>query len=165
MPGGIRRLIKKLVKPRATPAAKRASSSHIHYQHNKHSARAAITARVSYWSKQCDIPYGRIAIRNQKRRWGSCSSLGNLNFNYKLFLLPPCLSDYVIVHELCHLRELNHGPKFWALVAAYYPAYAVIEKELRQLERATGLRPAAIMAYVKTHECELCKECLAQGGS
>ena len=64
--------------------------------------------------------------------------------------------DYVIVHELCHLRELNHGPKFWALVEEYYPTYKEVETQLRELERVTKLQPAAIMAYVQTHRCSLC---------
>lgn len=133
------------------------------YRQYKEPARTYLLNRVTYWAVVCQVEIKRVAIRDQKRRWGSCSSLGNLNFNYKLFLLPPCLSDYVIVHELCHLRELNHGSRFWALVATYYPAYKVIETELRQLEQATGLRPAAIMTYVKAHQCELCNEGLAQG--
>ncbi len=127
-----------------------------HYQTHKETARAVILERLVIISAECGIPYGKVAIRNQKRRWGSCSSLGNLNFNYKLSLLPTCLMDYVIVHELCHLRQLNHGPKFWALVALHYPTYREVELQLRELERATRVQPGAISSYVQTHRCSLC---------
>lgn len=65
----------------------------------------------------------RIFIKNQKTRWGSCSSNNNLNFNYKIVFLEPHLADYIIVHELCHLKELNHSRKFWNLVAKTVPHY------------------------------------------
>ncbi len=72
----------------------------------------------------------RIAIKDLRRNWGSCSRAGNLNFNYKLVLLPESLAEYVVVHELCHLRELNHSPRFWALVAAELPDWRHRRKEL-----------------------------------
>jgi len=64
---------------------------------------------------------GSITIRAQKRRWGSCSHRGNLSFNYKIALLPPHLAEYIVVHEMCHLREFNHGKRFWELVARACP--------------------------------------------
>lgn len=66
---------------------------------------------------------GRIAIREQKTRWGSCSSKGNLNFNWKLIFKPPAAIEYVVVHELCHMIHLNHSPAFWNLVERYLPDY------------------------------------------
>jgi len=69
------------------------------------------------------VTYGRITVRNQKTRWGSCSSKGNLNFNCLLMLTPPEVIDSVVVHELCHLREMNHSPKFYAEVLKVYPDY------------------------------------------
>lgn len=76
-------------------------------------------------------PSGRIAIRNCRSRWGSCSSKGNLNFHWKLGIIPQHLSDYVIVHELCHLKEFNHGKQFWKLVEVVCPLYSEYKAELR----------------------------------
>lgn len=67
------------------------------------------------------MEYARVAIRNTRSRWGSCSSRKNLNFNYKLLDLAPELRDYVIVHELCHLKELHHGKAFWELIGKIVP--------------------------------------------
>ncbi|MBP5249914.1 MAG: M48 family metallopeptidase, partial [Lachnospiraceae bacterium] len=75
---------------------------------------------------------GRIAIRAQRTRWGSCSSKGNLNFNCLLVLLPENVQRYVVVHELCHLRELNHSKRFWASVARYQPTYLADRKQLKR---------------------------------
>ena len=74
---------------------------------------------------------GRIAIREQKSRWGSCSRKGNLNFNWKLIMAPPEALDYVVVHELCHLHEFNHSPRFWSLVAEQLPDYELWKKWLK----------------------------------
>ncbi len=78
------------------------------------------------------VAYGRVAIRAQKSCWGSCSRAGNLNFNYKLQFLPPRLQDYVIVHELAHLREHNHSARFWAAVAGVLPNWRSLRRELRE---------------------------------
>jgi predicted metal-dependent hydrolase len=80
-------------------------------------------------------PLRKVFIKNLKSRWGSCSSRGNLNFNYKLVFLPPAVADYIIVHELCHLRHFNHSAEFWALVAETIPRY----KEFRRLLRKVYL--------------------------
>lgn len=82
-----------------------------------------IPGRVAYFSKQLGVNYGRITIRNQKTRWGSCSSKGNLNFNCMLMLAPPEVIDYVVVHELCHRKEMNHSKAFWYEVAKILPDY------------------------------------------
>ncbi|MCI5901426.1 MAG: M48 family metallopeptidase [Blautia sp.] len=82
-----------------------------------------IPGRVAYFSKQVGVNYGRITIRNQKTRWGSCSSKGNLNFNCLLMLTPPEVIDYVVVHELCHRKEMNHSKAFWNEVAKILPDY------------------------------------------
>ena len=86
-------------------------------------ARELVTKRVEYYAPIVGVNYGRIAIRAQHTRWGSCSSKGNLNFNCLLALLPPAVLDYVVVHELCHRKELNHSARFWAEVERVLPDY------------------------------------------
>ncbi len=80
-----------------------------------------------------DFSYGRLTIRKQATRWGSCSVSGNLNFNYRIVLLPYPLAEYIVVHELCHLRELNHSEKFWNHVGTIIPDYTIRIRELRSL--------------------------------
>ena len=94
-------------------------------------ALTRIRERLDYYAPRIGRVPGRIAIREQKSRWGSCSSKGNLNFNWKLIMAPPEVLDYVVVHELCHLYEFNHSPRFWALVAAQMPDYEVWKKWLK----------------------------------
>lgn len=86
-------------------------------------AKKYIPARVSYFAEKLGVEYGRITIRCQKTRWGSCSSEQNLNFNCLLMLAPPEVIDYVVVHELCHLKEMNHSNRFWNDVADIIPNY------------------------------------------
>lgn len=82
-------------------------------------------------SRGCHLPYSRSTIRVARSRWGSCSRLGVISLNARLPLLPPHLVDYVLVHELCHTRQPNHSPAFWALVARHCPAYPAHRRELR----------------------------------
>lgn len=91
-----------------------------------------IPPRVEYYAGLMGLQYGRITIRNQVSRWGSCSEKGNLNFNCLLMLCPADVRDYVIVHELCHLREMNHSPRFWAEVEAVVPDYRLRRRWLRK---------------------------------
>jgi len=129
------------------------------YTDNKEIARNLIHSRLEYWAPICGVSYKKVAIRNQKRSWGSCSSLGNLNFSYKLLFLPHCLRDYIIIHELCHLKELNHGPKFWAEVSNVMPEYKNYIKELRTIERTKGTGVRVLHTTTKEHSCEYCLEC------
>lgn len=91
-----------------------------------------VESRINYFNKFYNFEINRVTIRNQSTRWGSCSSKGNLNFNYKIIYLRPKLADYLIVHELCHLKELNHSKRFWTLVEKTIPDYVKINKELRR---------------------------------
>lgn len=86
-------------------------------------ALKAIPPRVQAFARRIGVDYGRITIRNQKSKWGSCSSQGNLNFNCLLMLCPPEVLDYVVAHELCHRLEMNHSPRFWALLEQVIPDY------------------------------------------
>jgi predicted metal-dependent hydrolase len=87
-------------------------------------ARARITLLAQSEAAALGVAYSRITMRNQRSRWGSCSSSGALSFNWRLVLAPHDVLDYVVVHEVCHLVELNHGPAFWRLVAKRRPGYA-----------------------------------------
>jgi len=94
-------------------------------------AKQDIPQRVARFAALMGITYGRITIRAQKTRWGSCSAKGNLNFNCLLMLCPEEVRDYVVVHELCHRKELNHSPRFWVEVGKVLPGYAVLRKWLK----------------------------------
>ena len=98
----------------------------------KRRAAKVIPGRVQYFAPLVGVDYGRISIRSQKTRWGSCSTAGNLNFNCLLLLAPPEVLDYVVVHELCHRKEMNHSPRFWAEVGRVLPDYKASKKWLRE---------------------------------
>lgn len=104
------------------------------YKKHKDEAFALACARVAYFNQIYGFSYNEINIKNQKTRWGSCSAKGNLNFNYKILFLPEAVRDYVVVHELCHLKEFNHSRKFWTLVSKSLPDYGKLRTELRELE-------------------------------
>ena len=90
-----------------------------------------IRERLEYHVPRIGRAPGRVAIRDQKSRWGSCSQKGNVNFNWKLIMAPPPALDYVVIHELCHLYEFNHSPRFWALVERQQPDSEVWTKWLK----------------------------------
>jgi predicted metal-dependent hydrolase len=106
-----------------------------HYQLYKEDARVLAHARLAHFNTYYQVSLRRIFIKNLKSRWGSCSEKGNLNFNYKILFLPLAVADYVVVHELCHLREFNHSLKFWSLVAETIPNHKEMRRQLRALER------------------------------
>lgn len=98
----------------------------------KKTAEQLVNQRLEHFNQFYGFKYGRVSVRDHKHQWGSCSRLKNLNFNYKILFLPPEMADYIVVHELCHLKEMNHSPRFWALVAKTVPEYLGIRKALRK---------------------------------
>ena len=89
-----------------------------------------IPPRVAHFAPLVGVTFGRMTVRAQRTRWGSCSSSGNLNFNCLLALVPPAVLDYVVVHELCHRLEMNHSPRFWQEVGRVMPDYEEHKKWL-----------------------------------
>lgn len=106
--------------------------SKAHYLKHKTTTRTLVEERIEYFNAGNEFSFNRVCIRNQKTRWGSCSQKRNLNFNYKIIFLPQKLQDYIVVHELCHLKEFNHSCKFWALVESILPDYAESRKALKK---------------------------------
>lgn len=98
----------------------------------KKRAAKILISRLEFFNQVYNFKYKSISVRDQKTRWGSCSRTGALNFNYRLVLLPEALLDYVAVHELCHLKEMNHSSRFWAQVARTIPDYKIRRKELEK---------------------------------
>lgn len=101
-------------------------------RHMTEEARIIIPERVKYFAKIIGVTYEQITIRHQKTRWGSCSSSGNLNFNCMLMATSPELIDYVVVHELCHRKQMNHSPLFWKEVEEILPDYRNLRSRLRE---------------------------------
>lgn len=98
----------------------------------RHQARGVFAAQVERCNAAYGFTFGRIRVKDQKSRWGSCSRAGNLNFSWRLLLAPSEVLDYVVYHELAHLKEANHSPRFWALVATVCPRYREQRRWLRQ---------------------------------
>lgn len=95
-------------------------------------AEAVIGERVEIWKEKFGVNVNGVSIRNQRSRWGSCSTRGNLNFNWKLVMAPLEVVDYLVIHELTHLRHMNHSDKFWQTVEMHCPDYVEKEKWLKQ---------------------------------
>lgn len=104
----------------------------------KQTAEKYIVPRTHQLADAMGISFGRITLRNQKTRWGSCSSQGNLNFNWRLVQYAPSVIDYVIIHELAHRREMNHSHRFWRIVREFDPAYEEHRRWLRRHGWAEG---------------------------
>jgi len=129
-------IIKHLDNFKAKPAPLLAGPGRrVDYLAKKETARRLVNDRLGYFNKFYNLKYKKISIRNQATRWGSCSRRGNLSFNYRLVDLVPTVADYIIVHELCHLQEFNHSPRFWRLVAQTLPDY---QERRRGLRNKTG---------------------------
>jgi len=116
----------KNIPPRVLP-----KNNKLEFARHKGSALVLAERKMAHFNEIYQFTWGKVTIRNQKTRWGSCSKKGNINFNYKIALLPEHLTDYIIVHELCHLGEFNHSQKFWDLVERTMPNYREFRKELK----------------------------------
>ena len=103
-----------------------------HQRRQREIAREVLVKRVERWSTEMAIAPKRIAIRDQRTRWGSASSLGNLNFSWRVAAMPDEVQDYIVIHELAHLREMNHSRAFWEIVAEHCPDYRVHRLWLRK---------------------------------
>jgi len=106
--------------------------SRTRYMATKEYARAILKSRVGFLNEHYGFTVGSIAVRNQRTLWGSCSTSGNLNFNYRLVYLPHVLQEYVVVHELCHLGEHSHSKRFWLFVAQKLPHFRALDRELKR---------------------------------
>lgn len=113
-----------------TPASRRATPDGGY----REKARAQVAAQAAFWSARMGVTHGRIAIKDQRTLWGSCSRAGNLNFNWRLILAPPEILDYVVIHELAHRVHMNHSRRFWSLVQAHCPDYRARRRWLREHE-------------------------------
>ncbi len=97
----------------------------------KKQALALAVSRTQEYAEYYGVTFKKISIRAQKSRWGSCSERGNLSFNYKIALLDPRLADYIVAHEICHIRQFDHSKAFWALVAEKFPDHRELRERLR----------------------------------
>ncbi|WP_278244985.1 M48 family metallopeptidase [[Clostridium] dakarense] len=93
---------------------------------------AIVNERINIYSKELNVSFKSFKVKEQKSTWGTCSSLGNIYINYKILLAPIDIVDYVVVHELCHLREMNHSNKFWSLVQSIIPDYIIKRNWLKE---------------------------------
>lgn len=137
------------------------------YKDHREYAVSVLVDRVHVLSLHCGLVAKRVTVKDHRRRWGSCSSLGNVNLNYRLAYVPPCVRDYVIIHELCHLVELNHGEAFWKLVQTHFPEEKQARIVLRHLEKETALNLAKIKQCSEIHQfdCEYCQNSIHKPSS
>lgn len=101
------------------------------YRKLKQQAHLVVHEHLARLNQVYSFSFNRVCVKNHKSRWGSCSKKGNLNFNYKIIHLPLELAEYIVAHELCHLQELNHSPRFWVLVAKAVPDYKARRRKLK----------------------------------
>lgn len=102
----------------------------------KEEARKLLDERLRYWSSEMGLTFNKVSVKDQRSLWGSCSRKGNLNFNWRLILAPLPVLDYIVIHELAHLKEMNHSPRFWEIVRNWSPDYRSHRKWLRANQQA-----------------------------
>ena len=114
-----------------SPSGASEDINHIFNAWLKHRAKIYLPERAEYLAGRYNFPFKKLSLRNQKTRWGSCSASGNISLNYRLMRYRKEIIDYVIIHELCHLKELNHSKNFWELVESLVPDYKSLKRELK----------------------------------
>ncbi len=127
-------VLKHLARLKQLPKPLLRKNSRAEYITHKQAALERVTRRLAYFNQFYNLNIGTVRIKNQKTRWGSCSKKGNLNFNYKIALLPDHLADYIIVHELCHVGQFNHSRNFWNLVGQTIPDYKILRATLKKYQ-------------------------------
>lgn len=131
-------VLDKVDKLAAVPKRIKTKNSRTDFIKHKSAALKIARQKMEHFNQFYNLKWRRVSIKNQKTRWGSCSRQGNINFNYKIALLPDRAVDYIIVHEMCHLAEMNHSRKFWNLVAKTVPDHREIRRELRKNHLTLG---------------------------
>ncbi len=120
--------------------------------------RNFLVSELDRYADILGVSYQKCFIRNQRTRWGSCSSKGNINLSYKLLYVPRCVREYILIHELCHISEFHHGDAFWQRVATFCPLYRDRILTLREMEKITRRRDELLQQYTKQHACLSCCE-------
>lgn len=115
----------------------------------KAKAKSYIPKRVSIYATKMGVSYGKITIRDQKTRWGSRSSSGTLSFNWRLMLAPKEVLDYVVIHELCHIKQMNHSKAFWMEVENVMPDYKIYRDWLKENGKMLTNEAAAKLAFLE----------------
>ena len=123
---------KRRVVRRRRVAGRATAKSKVEFKTLAPAARTLVHERLAHFNRRYGFIYGKVFIRNTRTRWGTCSTLGNLGFNYRIAKLPPELQDYIVVHELCHLAHMDHSADFWARVAEALPNWKQLRKELHK---------------------------------
>ena len=131
-------VLEKIDKLVSVPKIVKTKNSRLDFIRNKSTALKIARQKMEYFNQFYGLKWKKVMIKNQKTRWGSCSRQGNINFNYKIALLPERAVDYIIVHEMCHLAEMNHSRKFWNLVAKTVPDYREVRRGLRKNNLTLG---------------------------
>jgi len=130
-------ILEHVAKAKSRPLSLLRGGTRADYTRLKTKALELVESRLNYFNKFYQLSWKKVAIRNQKTRWGSCTSTGTLSFNYRIVHLLPEQADYIVVHELCHLAQMNHSGKFWHLVEKTVPNHRQIRAKIRHGDKLT----------------------------